>query len=177
MALRRVADDIVENLKNAPGENYEDAQITINDYLSKMFLDSGKGSVDTTARAIEMFDDYYRTVTEDPDSVSDLKVEKCFAFAETQKDLIMEEYQEIKADFSLYSTFAFLTDDLTASFELISETTALEQSNISSRFTRTLVNSDIYQVRRPHESGDYVSHWNESPQQALWANQTINLSP
>lgn len=92
MALRRVADDIVENLKNAPGENYEGAQITINDYLSKMFLDSTKGSVDTEALSTKMFDDFYRTVAERPDSVSDLKVEKCFAFSEMQKDLIMEEY-------------------------------------------------------------------------------------
>lgn len=82
LQLRRVADDIVENLKSAPGENYEGAQLTINDYLSKMFLDSGKGAVDTTRLAVEMFDEHYRTVTEDPDSVSDLKVEKCFAFAE-----------------------------------------------------------------------------------------------
>lgn len=86
----------------------------------------------------------------------------------------MEEYQEIKADFSLYSTFAFLTDDLTASFELISETTALEQSNISSRFTRTMVNSDIYQIRRPHEASHFVMEANNSEQQILWANQTIS---
>lgn len=57
-----------------------------------MFLDSGKGTVDTTRLAVEMFDDHFRTVSESPDSVSDLKVEKCFAFTETQKDLIMEEY-------------------------------------------------------------------------------------
>lgn len=48
-----------------------------------MFLDSTKGSVDTIRMAYEMFDEHYRTVSEDPDSVSDLKVEKSFAFAET----------------------------------------------------------------------------------------------
>jgi len=40
---------------------------------------------------MDLVDDYYRVVTEDPDSVSDLKVEKCFAFVATQSNLIMEE--------------------------------------------------------------------------------------
>lgn len=56
----------------------------------------------------------------------------------------MEEYQEIKSDFSLYSTFSFLSDELTASFELISEKVALDESNITSRMIRSTVNSDIY---------------------------------
>jgi hypothetical protein len=108
-----------------------------------MFLDTGK-SADTTHMSMDLVEDFYRTVTEDTDVVSDLKVEKCFAFVNTQSNLIMEEQNEIKADFSLYSTFAFLTDDLTASIELISESVGLAESNIASRFTRTLVNSDMY---------------------------------
>jgi len=54
----------------------------MNDYLGKMFLETGKNA-DTTLLAMDLFDDYYRAVTEDPDSVSDLKVEKCFAFLGT----------------------------------------------------------------------------------------------
>jgi len=108
-----------------------------------MFLDTGK-SADTTLMSMDLVNDYYRAVSEDSDAVSDLKVEKCFAFVNTQSNLIMEEQNEIKADFSLYNTFAFLTDDLTASIELISESVGLSDSNIASRFTRTLVNSDIY---------------------------------
>jgi len=69
----------------------------------------------------------------------------------------MEEQNEIKADFSLYNTFSFLTDDLTASIELISESVGLNESNIAARFTRTLVNGDLYQVRRPHDATHFVN--------------------
>jgi len=39
--------------------------------------------------------------------------------------MIQEQSNEIKADYNLYSTFAFLNDDLTASIEKISEHIAL----------------------------------------------------
>lgn len=81
---------------------------------------------------------------------------------------------EIKADFSLYSTFQFLNDDLTASIELISETTGLEESQISSRFTRTLVNTDLYDIKRPHEPSYFIVN-TDTANQDLWANMTANM--
>lgn len=80
---------------------------------------------------------------------------------------MQEELTEIKADFSLYSTFQFLNDDLTASIELISENTGLENSEISSRFTRTLVNTELYQIKRPHETSVFVINA-DTPNQEKW---------
>ena len=144
LAVRLVSDDIVENLSHAKGENYAQAGITVNDYLGKMYLDSGKGNADTTEMAQIMIDTNYPHVTKDNKAIQDLTVEKCYAFVETQSNLIMEEHSELKADFSLYNTFSFLTDDMVASIEVISEGVGLGQSHIADRFTRTLVNTDLY---------------------------------
>lgn len=54
--------------------------------------------------------------------------------------MITDDVADIKADFALYQTFMYLQDDMTASIELISQNVALDQSDIATRFTRTLVN-------------------------------------
>ena len=63
-----------------------------------------------------------------PDTVADSLVDKCASFLEKQIGMMQSEQAEIKSDFSLYSTFAFLNNDLTASIELISEDTGLNDS-------------------------------------------------
>ena len=60
--------------------------------------------------------------------VAEALVDKCHEFLDQQVTLMQEEIAEVKADFSLYSTFQFLNDDLTASIELISENVGLESS-------------------------------------------------
>jgi len=67
-----------------------------------------------------------------------------------------------------------LTDDLTASIELISENTGLEESQIASRFTRTLVNTDLYDIKRPHEPSFFILNA-DTPNQEKYANMTANM--
>ena len=176
LAVRLVSDKIVKALQTANGKDYEDAEITVNDFLSKMFLESGKGNFDTTRLSVELMEDFEKTITVTPDVVAEALIDKCHEFLDKQVALIQEEQAEVKADFSLYSTFQFLNDDLTASIELISENVGLESSQISSRFTRTLVNTDTYDIKRPHDPDHFILHADDSPNQVLWANMTANAS-
>ena len=105
LAVRLVSDKIVKALQTANGSDYADAELTVNDFLSKMFLDSGKGIFDTTRLTVELMEDFEKTITVTPDSVADALIDKCHEFLEKQTALIQEEQAEIKADFSLYSTF------------------------------------------------------------------------
>ena len=66
----------------------------------------------------------------------------------------------------------FLQNDLTASIELISEHVALEESKIASRFTRTLVNTDLYDVKRPISTQSLIDRAEDDKFQQLWANPT-----
>ena len=95
-------------------------------------------------------------MTQRPEIVIDAVVEKCAMFTERQTDLVMEEASHIKSEFSLYNTFQFLTDELTASFEMISENVSLEESDIAPRLTRSLLNNDLHEVKRPHATEVFV---------------------
>ena len=88
LAVRLVSEEIVEQLSKADGANYADAAITMNDFLGKMFLDSGKGEFDTDRMAVQILDDFVNTVTESTVAVSAAKVDKSFRFAEIQSTLI-----------------------------------------------------------------------------------------
>ena len=108
LAIKMVSEKIVQTLSVAPGANYADESISVNDYMSKMFLDSGKGNFNTDVLSSQIMEDFERTVTIKPDAVADALIDKCNDFLEKQTVLIQDEVAEIKADFSLYSTFQFL---------------------------------------------------------------------
>ena len=63
----------------------------MNDFLSKMFLDSGKGNFDTTRFSVELMEDFEKTITVTPESVAEALVDKCHEFLEKQVALIQEE--------------------------------------------------------------------------------------
>jgi len=50
---------------------------------------------------------------------------------------------------------------LTASIELISEHIALEESKISARFTRQLLNTDLYDIKKPQDTKELVSRYED----------------
>jgi len=156
LAVRLVSDDIVKKLSTANGQDYVDAGITVTDFVRKMFLDSGK-SIDTMRLSPQILDAFERTVSERPMAVSEALLNKCHDSADRLATMIFEQESEIKAEFSLYNTFAFLNDDLTASIELISEHVTLEESKVTARFTRNLVHTDIYDLKRPIESPSIVA--------------------
>ena len=171
LAIRLVSDDIVKKLATANGQDYVDAGITVTDFVRKMFLDTGK-SIETSGLSIKMLDSFERTVSERTDAVSEALINKCQDTTGRVMGLLTEQTAEIKADFSLYNTFTFLNDDLTASIELISEHVALEESKISTRFTRTLVNTDLYDVKRPISTETLIDRAEDDKFQQLWANLT-----
>jgi len=148
LAMRLVSDNIIKKLSAANGQDYVDAGITVTDFVRKMFLESGK-SIDTARLSPQILDAFERTISERPETVSEALLNKCHDTSDRLMSMLSEQESEIKAEFSLYNTFAFLNDDLTASIELISEHVALEESKVSARFTRTLVNTDLYDVKRP----------------------------
>ena len=82
LAIKLVSEKIVQRLSVAKGEDYANASITTNDYLSKMFLDSGKGNFNTDVLSEQIMEDFEKTVTLRPDAVSDALVEKCNTFLE-----------------------------------------------------------------------------------------------
>ena len=128
------------------------------DFVRKMFLETGK-SIDTERLSPQILDAFERTVSERPETVSEALLNKCQDTTDRLMTMMMEQESEIKAEFSLYNTFAFLNDDLTASIELISEHVALEESKVSARFTRTLVNTDLYDIKRPFETPSLVARF------------------
>ena len=77
LAVKLVSEKIVQRLSAAKSDKYQDSQITVNDYLSKMFLDSGKGNFDTDRLSMELLEDFEKTVTIMPDTVSEALVDKC----------------------------------------------------------------------------------------------------
>lgn len=91
LAIKLVSEQIVKKLSVAKGADYADEQITVNDYLSKMFLDSGKGSFNTDTISERLIEDFEMTVTVRPDTVADALVDKCGDFLEKQTSLIQEE--------------------------------------------------------------------------------------
>ena len=54
----------------------------MNDFLSKMFLDSGKGSFNTDSLSDKILEDFEKTVTVHPDTVTEALVAKCDSFLE-----------------------------------------------------------------------------------------------
>ena len=91
LAVRLVSDKIVKALQTANGKDYEDAEITVNDFLSKMFLESGKGNFDTTRLSVELMEDFEKTITVTPDVVAEALIDKCHEFLDKQVSLIQEE--------------------------------------------------------------------------------------
>ena len=171
LAVRLVSDDIVKKLSTANGQDYVDAGITVTDFVRKMFLENGK-SIETTGLSVKALDNFERTVSERPDAVAEALINKCQDTTGRVMGLLTEQEAEIKADFSLYQTMIFLQNDLTASIELISEHVALEESKIASRFTRTLVNTDLYDVKRPISTQSLIDRAEDDKFQQLWANLT-----
>ena len=88
LAIKLVSEKIVKKLSVAKGEDYADDQITVNDYLSKMFLDSGKGNFNTDSISERLMEDFEKTVTIRPETVADALVDKCGDFLEKQTSLI-----------------------------------------------------------------------------------------
>ena len=88
LAVKLVSDKIVQRLSSANGDSYQNSQITVNDYLSKMFLDSGKGIFDTDRLTNELLEDFEKTITVMPDTVSEALVLKCSDMIDKQTALI-----------------------------------------------------------------------------------------
>jgi len=80
LAIKLVSEKIVTRLSAAPGTKYDDESITVNDYLSKMFLESGKGSFNTDVLANSLLDDFEKTITVKPEAVAEALVDKCDTF-------------------------------------------------------------------------------------------------
>lgn len=113
--------------------------VTMGDWHKKMFLESMK-STDPDKLSSEILDSYTRIVSERSQSIADSVINKSFDTVDRTASMITDDVADIKADFALYQTFMYLQDDMTASIELISQNVALDQSDIATRFTRTLVN-------------------------------------
>jgi len=146
----------------------------VTDFVRKMFLENGK-SIETTRLSTQILDSFERTINERPETVSEALLNKCHDTTDRLMSMLDEQNAEIKAEFSLYNTFAFLNDDLTASIELISEHVALEESKVAARFTRTLVNSDIHDMKRPTDTPSLVDRAESSKTQELWASLTEGI--
>ena len=80
LAVKLVSENIVEKLSKPNDANQAKDELTSNDILSKMYLDSGKGIFDTNRLAAELLVDFEKTVTVVPDSVADSIVAKCNHF-------------------------------------------------------------------------------------------------
>uniref|UniRef100_A0A7S3HYH6 Uncharacterized protein n=1 Tax=Favella ehrenbergii TaxID=182087 RepID=A0A7S3HYH6_9SPIT len=171
LAIRLVSEDIVKKLSAANGADYVDAGITVTDFVRKMFLDSGK-SVEVGPLSTAILDSFERTVSERTEAVSEALLNKSNETTGRLMGMLMEQEAEIKAEFSLFNAFTNLNDDLTASIELISEHVALEESKVSSRFTRTLVNTDLYDVKRPIGTPSLIERYENDKFQQLWAELT-----
>ena len=52
----------------------------MNDFLSKMFLDSGKGLFDTNRLSVALMEDFEKTITITPEVVAEALVDKCHEF-------------------------------------------------------------------------------------------------
>ena len=63
---------------------------------------------------------------------------------------------------------------MTASIEMISENVVLSESQVSARFTRRLVNSDLHQVSKPHSVAHWINMAEESVNQQAWYSLTAN---
>ena len=173
LAIHLVSDTVVKKLNTANGADYANAGITVTDFLKKTFLRDGK-AIETNRLSEQILDSFERTVSERSDAVTEAMLNKCHDTTDRLVTLMQDAQSEIKADFSLYQTFQFLNDDLTASIELISEHVALEESKISARFTRSLVGSDLYDIKRPIDTPTLVSTFESDQFQELWANLTAS---
>lgn len=98
--------------------------------MRKMFLENGK-SIDTSRLSPQILEKFEHTLMERPDAVSSALISKCHDSSERMYSMASDLGNEIKAEFSLYNTFTFLNDDLTASIEYISEHIALKESAVS----------------------------------------------
>lgn len=58
LAVKLVSENIVGRLSKPNGANYANSELTNSDYLSKMFLESGKGTFDTDRLMNELLEDF-----------------------------------------------------------------------------------------------------------------------
>lgn len=58
LAIQMVSQKIVDNLSVAQGSTYSNSNLTVNDYLSKMFLDSTKGDFNTDTLSAQLMEDF-----------------------------------------------------------------------------------------------------------------------
>ena len=62
-----ISKHIVERLSTADGQTYAMSGITVNDFNGKMWLDSGKGELETTVLSMDLMDAYEGIITIDSD--------------------------------------------------------------------------------------------------------------
>ena len=67
-----------------------------------------------------MVDHYERIVSERTESIAQAVVEMTFDTVDRKVTTTTDSISNIKADFSLFQTFMFLNDPMTASLEMIS---------------------------------------------------------